>query len=338
MEHNTKKMRRIILFLLLGVFAFLLSSCNKEIPKDEEQTTYVVSLNFVGDISVTDEPLTKGTATNDLYGINVYYDGTEANNISDIYAYGLFDNIGDMTIPLLSGHKYKFECTLVKNGKTKLESSNVGKYEAPFGQILQNQFIVGSNTVMSGIKVGKSRMKGDATDTETPKLDRYYGETTNYVPTVGGSVVINLLRTVFGAKFIITGLVNDGTLTASCSKDANTSSEKYWTLTTTENVEGSAIIYTFPDVYGCWANQQTYTLGGVVSTSYDSNRGAIWDISATNNVTWKRNVLTTVTINMSPDQSGGGIVITEEAMGTDNEINVGINGDGVIDTDVEPKI
>lgn len=297
-------MRRIILFLLLGVFAFLLSSCNKEIPKEETRETITVSLGFSGDISVSNEPLTKGTPTNDLYGINVYYDVNKDGNIGTAYAYGLFDNTEDMTIPLLSGHKYKFECTMVRNGKTLLESSNIGKYEAPFGQILENQFIIGTTT-MNGIKVGSAWMKGDAANTETPKLDRYYGETTNYVPTVDGTATINLLRTVFGAKFIVTGLVNDGTLTAYCAKDANTSSEKYWTLTTTENIEGTPIIYTFPDVYGCWASQQTYTLDGVASIYYDSNRGEGWDISKTQTITWKRNTLTTVTINVAPDTSQG---------------------------------
>ena len=41
---------------------------------------------------------------------------------------------------------------------------------------------------------------------------------------------------------------------------------------------------------------------------------------------------------MSPDQSGGGFAISEEEMGEDNVIDVGINGDGIIDTIVEPTI
>lgn len=318
-----------------------MSSCKKEIePQIQTEETVLVSVGFGGEITVSNEPLSTkaGTPTNDLYGINVYYDVNKDGNINTNYAYGLFDNIGDMTIPLLSGHKYKFECTLVKEGKTRLESSNIGKYEAPFGQILENKFVLGTNTTMDGIKDGASRLKGETNNTQTPKLDRYYGETTDYVPTTGGTVIINLIRTSFGAKFVVTGLVNDGTLEAFCAKDTNSSSEKYWTITTSDNVEGSTIIYTFPDVYNCWLNKENYSLNGTVSISYGSDRGHDWDISKTQTVTWKRNTLTTVTINVSPDLSGANISIIEEDMGEDNIINIGINGDGVIDTNVEPTV
>lgn len=341
-------MRRIILFLMLGGFAFLLSSCNKEIQNEaEEQTSYTVSFNFSGDISVSDEPLTKGTPTNNLYGINVYYDGTEANVITDKYAYGLFDNVGDMTITLLSGHKYKFECTLVINGKTLLESSNIGKYEAPFGQILENQFVLGTDTVMDGIKRGTSRMKGESSDIETPRLDRYYGETTNYVPTVGGTVVIDLIRTSFGVKFVVTGLANDGTLTVASRNNtiqnwtqpyAEGRSYSYYSFQTTENTETGPYIFTIPAVYECWQNYTSYSFIGAVKLNYDSDRGQGWDTSQTEEITWKRNVLTTVNVVMNPDLSGGALQINEETLGEDNVIDISINGDGFIETPVEPNV
>lgn len=314
----------------LCLLAICLLSCEKD-PSSQVEEYIDVALSFGGEVTVTTEPLGKaGTPTNDLYGINVYYDKNKDGNINTAYGYGLFDNIPDMTISLLSGYKYKFECTLVKDGKTKLQSSNVGKYEAPFGQLLENKFTLGTTTVMSGIKSGSSRLKGESSNTETPKLDRYYGETTDYVPSKGGRVTINLIRTVFGAKFIVTGLVNDGTLTASCGN--------YWSLTTTENVEGNTIIYTFPDVFACWQNKDSYTLNGTVSIKYDSNRGDWWDISKQQTVTWKRNTLTTVTISVSPDLSGGTFTFNEEEMGSDNVIDLGINGDGLIDVNVDPNV
>ena len=324
-------------FFILGfLFVLVFVSCGRNNPDGE----YIdVSLSFGGEVTVNIEPLGKaGTPTNDLYGINVYYDKNKDGNINTAYGYGLFDNIPDMTISLLSGYKYKFECTLVKDGKTKLQSSNVGKYEAPFGQLLENKFTLGTTAVMGGIKSGSSRLKGESSDTETPKLDRYYGEITNYVPSKGGRVTINLVRTVFGAKFVVTGLVNDGTLTASCAKDGFSDSEKYWSLTTTENFEGNTIIYTFPDVYACWQNKDSYTLNGTVSIKYDSNRGDWWDISKHQTVTWKRNTLTTVTISVSPDFSGGTFTFNEEQMDSDNVIDLGINGDGLIDVNVDPNV
>ena len=84
-----------------------------------------------------------------IYGINVYYkkDGdTQYQN----YAYGLFDNIEDMTISLIGGYKYKFECSMVKNDADTLYHDD-SMYYAPFhqgklnydiykGTILENKF------------------------------------------------------------------------------------------------------------------------------------------------------------------------------------------------------
>ena len=115
-------------FILLCFLAICLLSCEKD-PSSQVEEYIDVALSFGGEVTVTTEPLGKaGTPTNDLYGINVYYDKNKDGNINTAYGYGLFDNIPDMTISLLSGYKYKFECTLVKDGKTKLQSSNVGKY------------------------------------------------------------------------------------------------------------------------------------------------------------------------------------------------------------------
>ena len=97
-------------------FAFLFSalaivgtgmSCQTERPSVPEGEKYTVSLNIDGDfdLSVDQNPLTKATPV-DAYGINVYYD-KEGDGVTDnIYAYGLFDNVPDMTITLLSNHKY----------------------------------------------------------------------------------------------------------------------------------------------------------------------------------------------------------------------------------------
>ena len=62
----------------------LLPSCRKTIiPQEVLGETIVVSMGFGGDISVSQEPLSTkaGTPTNDLYGINVYYDVNKDGDI-----------------------------------------------------------------------------------------------------------------------------------------------------------------------------------------------------------------------------------------------------------------
>lgn len=325
------------LSLLMIAFVAILMSCSKEKtpsevkpqpqPQPVETKKYTVSFSMAGEVTLTSDPLTKAS-TNDVYGINVYYDKNKDGNINAAYAYGMFDNVASMKIELLEGYKYKFECTLVKDAKTKLEKSNVGKFEAPFGQILENKFVTGGNVSMSGIKSGKARLKGSSKDTNIPPLDRYYGETTNYTPAQNGTVQIELTRCVFGARFIVTGVV-EGTLNASWND---------WTVSTTTDYESDEIIYTFPDVYTCWQNKDNITLDATVKADYKSNRGSNWDISISKSFQFKRKVLTSVNISVSPDLSGANFNITEEDLAGDNNIDIGLDGDGIIIVDVEPSV
>lgn len=330
-------------FIMTAIAMFAFEGCSKgggedEIPQPEE--TYVVSFALTGDVDVSYEPLTRSTPTNDIYGINVYYDKNKDGNINTVYAYGLFDNIGDMTIPLLSGYKYKFECSLVKDGKNKLYSGQAfgqsyAGYCYPFQTgtstptILGNKFVLGS-VKLTGLQSGNAHLKGVTPTTSNyvkmPSIARYYGETTDYVPTKNGKVTIALKRTVFGARFIINGIQEDGTLSASCGD--------LWSKTTSQDDEGVETMFSYSDVYDCWKNESNLTYD--VKASYTTIRGEKWDWSE--NVTFKRNVMTTVTINVDVDHYllYGSIGFSEEPLNGDNYIDLEINGDGIIDTPVDP--
>ena len=103
----------ISLFFTVSALLFLLIGCSKQAENTSVHEEMTVSLNLTGDfdVDVTQDPLTRATSTNDAYGINVYYDKEGDGTTNDIYAYGLFDNVADMTITLLSNHKYKFICS-----------------------------------------------------------------------------------------------------------------------------------------------------------------------------------------------------------------------------------
>ena len=47
--------------------------------------------------------------------------------------------------------------------------------------------------------------------------------------------------------------------------------------------------------------------------------------------------MTTVNIELNPDLSGAVFTLTEEEMGEDNNIDMGINTDGLIDIVVKPE-
>lgn len=332
----------LLLLSLLAVACVKDNTSSTDAPS-EESIYYDVSLNFGGEITVEDAPLTRGTPTNDIYGINVYVDKDGDGNITDVYAYGLFDNKEDMTIPLLSGYKYKFECSLVKDAKNTLYygqafGQSYSGFSYPFqnksttSTMISNKFILGS-VYLNGLTRSDAHISGTTPTTsnaapQSPNINRYYGVLDEFIPTQNGVATINLKRMVFGAKLIINGVQEGEVSISGLWGDLN--------QTVTEDYEGDATIYTVPSITKCWESESEYTFTKTLSLKYDSYRGDKWDLSNSLDVTFKRNTLTTITINVSPDLASGDISLIEEVIGNNNVIELQINTDGVIDTPVNP--
>jgi len=87
-------------------------------------------------------------------------------------------------------------------------------------------------------------------------------------------------------------------------------------------------------VYDCWENESN--LSATITMSYDSNRGDYWDLSNSKTITFKRNVMTTITINVTPDYSSGTFSVSEEELDEENYIDFGINDEGELDITVNP--
>lgn len=336
-------MRRFV-FLL---WAFLASSvfwtgCQKTDDLNDSGEEITVSLNLAGDfdVDVSQDPLTRAEAANDAYAVEVHYD-------EGVYAYGLFDNVEDMTITLLSNHKYNFYCTLVKDAKNTLYygqafNNTYSGYAYPFhtsasnSTQITNRFIIGTGVTFSGMGSGRSHIISTTSPstsnyTQYPNVDRYYGRTYDYEPVPNGTIDVYLKRTVFGARFVVNGL-KEGYLSVEAS---NSTYGSFHSRTYSSDTEGSETIYTFPDVSGVYSND--LPLVATISLSYDSYRGDLWDMSQSKDIQFKRNVMTTVNIDLNPDLSGAKFTITEEPMDEDNVIDMGINTDGLIDIIVKPE-
>ena len=162
------------IFRLIGLFlvgsSSLFSCSNNEdelLSKEQEeneQETYTISFDLGGEfISTSETPLSRTEViSKKIYGINVYYKKDD-NSPYQNYAYGLFDNIEDMTISLIGGYKYKFECSMVKNDVDTLYYDN-HTYYAPFydyynpnngygyrGIKLNNKFNISTTSSISSI-------------------------------------------------------------------------------------------------------------------------------------------------------------------------------------------
>lgn len=326
------------LFYVLTVFLSILvcTCCTKidDSAKNEEMVT--VSLNLTGDfdVDVSQDPITKAGSTTDAYAINVTYDNGK-------YAYGLFDNVGDMTITLLSNHKYTFECTLIKDARNTLFfgqafNNTYSGYAYPFqtsssnSTMITNSFIVGSGTSFTGFDNGSAHMASTTSPstsnaTAYPNTNRFYGKTTNYEPVHNGVITIYLKRAVFGARFVVSGL-QEGSLALTCGDF----------FSKTINADGTyERLYTFTNPATVAMNDTP--LVATLTANYSSSRGNLWDLTQTQDIQFKRNVWTTVNIQLNPDLSKATFTVTEEEMEDDNIINMGINTDGLIDIIVNPE-
>lgn len=305
---------KYILQILPLLLVLCMTSCSKEeSTSTEEAKEYNVSLKFNGEITTSDTPLTRGAATNDLIGVQVYQDG-------GIYAYGLFDNVDDININLLSDHKYKFVVTIVKDGKNKLQKSLSGYYQYPFwkggnsssGGVsdLTNIFEYDtSNVHFSSLANGKSNILKEGL-VDYPETDRFYGEVDNYTPTENGSLTIDLKRTAFGLKYEVSG-VTDGAVSV---KIENTSRIFFENTEITSEYESEEKIFTFSDVYSAWKYANNYTESITVSATWARGVGITENLGS-KTVQIKRNAMNIIRLKLgSVDYDGNiGIEVEEEA-------------------------
>lgn len=412
-------MKKIVL-LALPLVAICIASCSRseidtsadiEGQVSSDCDTVTISFAFNGDITIDEQPLMKAageeTASTDLYGINVYYDKERDGNISDVYGYGLFDNIADMNISLLTGYKYKFVCSLVKDGKNEVAYNNYRYYSyVPFfldyteneGYCMpfchsgysrywedsfyygynssnnssnnyptpvENEFILGSNYILTGLGMGGTNNFKAESNTEIygneqfnwdtanvksnkgyrkyPETDRYYGETTDYVPTEEGIVSIEMKRCVFGLKLNVTG-VTDGSLRIFFDDSGSSSSDYqkayiYFDDITSE-IEIEDTIYTFDDIYQCWSDamcSNTYYKDMYMHIIWNRGNG-ITQTLETKQVSFKRNVLTTINVNLNgtSDEKSFSLNIESDEMTNENADFAFDAGGDMEDTPVEP--
>lgn len=331
-------MKNLLYLFLIGILFSCGGAGEEELNPEEpdinsEPKEYIVSLGMTGEIEISESPLLGRASSNDLYGINVYYSATPYSETSNTnykpYAQGLFDN-NNISIKLLEGYHYKFESTMVVDGKKRCPY-----YETsyPFGCKLLNQFIYGDD-YMPGLYHGHSAIlleSGECRHFFVPNTDRYYGEISGYKPIEEGKVSINMKRVVFGVKFIAEGLT-EGRLKI-CIKDAP---ELYIKYGETE-VED---IFTFQNSNSTstlgWT-QDSYTETIPVSIYWEKADGAIVPL-VSQDVTFKRKTLTTITIKVKDSSVNNGVEISQEGGDLIAGDNITIESGTGVENPVEPNI
>ena len=307
-----------LLFLIFILPAIMLAGCsegenvldgNGELTGTDNLKEYIVSLGFSGEITgITESPLSKA-ASSDLYGIQVYSSPSTADDYKP-YAYGLFDNVGDMVIKLLEGYKYKFVVTMIVDGKNALHSIE-NKYYSPFGTKteINNGFLYSTIEYFEYLDYGAAYMKEPNALFSVPKVERFYGELDGYKPNENTSISIIMKRVCFGAKFVSEGM-KEGRL------DIQISEAPLISIIYPNNyVEG---IFTFENnfrfghlPYGNIWTSDDYSETIPVNITWQKNDGASIPLIS-RDITFKRNKLTTITIKVKDSSVDNRVDITTE--------------------------
>lgn len=338
------KFSHFIFAAVMGIMTF--ASCQENITPEnpaQEQEAYTVQLGFGGEWDVTYEPLTRGNDNNDLYGIQVYSAlNNEEKTTWSKYAYGLFDNVDNVTVSLLKGFKYKFVATMVVDGKDKLKKYYDG-FNAPFwisGQndrkcFVENLFKYSSTDYLSYIDDGLSYLEGLSGYFYHPNTERFYGELIDYVPEESSNdkAKIHMKRTSFGAKFIAQGkLATAGRLEVLMTEAPAISID----LAQEKQHDD---IYTFKYVkpaYDYQTGNYEEDIDVSINWHYDTEDGEVTVPLGTHKITYKRNATTVVKINLENTNVEGGLgfELAETGAMVDGDEYV-INDGGNVDTEID---
>lgn len=335
-------MRKI--YVLIIAFAISFISCSDE--QQEEQViptspkTYTVSLGVKGEIlDVIQTPLTKSEENNDLYGIQVYVK-THPNSEYTPYAYGLFDNIKNITLTLIDDYYYKFVCSMVVNGKkvikSQINSDVQTTYSAPFsGSVkvsdmgynlgyytpISNRFRIVTDSSFSNLKGGFADLAKlpDNNGLNHPNTDRYYGEVSNFRQTANSTVNIEMKRTVFGVNFIAEGLT-EGKLRIHIYE----APELYIYATDSKHEVEDIFVFTWVDAA---FKSDRYTEDIKTSIYWEKDDGTEMPIALNYPLTFTRKMMHTVRIKLAGTSTKGespiSITLEDGTLSTGKDYTVG---------------
>ena len=314
------------LFAVLMCVNFASCSSDDVIPNEPQKPKeYTVSLGFTGEISISESPLSRASENN-LYGIQVYSCPNNGTSTTySYYAYGLFDDTSLINIKLLEGYKYKFVATMVVDGKNAIKSTN-NVYSSPFNSTsLDNKFIYSKDEHIagtSGVSVGNVHLVGHTRSYVHPNINRFYGETTDYIPESNKNVEIDMKRMAFGIKYVSDLL--EGSLKIALEGAPE--------VVITYPETGHEDIYAFQYIQAAFNKEEQHSEQISTTITWTKDDGVVIPLG-THNITFKRNILTTITIKVADITTENGIGITLENKEMDTE-NITIENGEIVDTNV----
>lgn len=249
-------------FAVLAIAAMVTAACDNNLLPEQpgnEHEIYTVHLTCGGEVEMSQQPLTRFTPdNNDLYGIQVSYKPVSGGSYKD-YAYGLFDDISDLTIDLISDHTFKICVDLIDDGKNKvysdgiqIDSVNYTGYGYPFQALnnysgksentitkVSNEFVYSKEHYFKYLGTSFQVPGSNSYDWCPEGVESYYG-ITEVTPTADGETIsVFLKRMVYGIKIIADDFLTEGVVNVKFDRY----SSKAFTLTPDNKVVEKTYTY-----------------------------------------------------------------------------------------------
>lgn len=197
-----------IFYFCMSLFMILCGCSNEEVINEVDNNEYVnVKIGVCGDVlEITQEPMTKSLTSDDLTWIQVFRTYGDGYYPSDPYAYGLFDNVEEISILLNRNDKYKIIAKTIINGKNRVYNED-GVYEIgdPYKQKITNSFQYSEDVDLSFIYFSSVRLE-DGKSYYMPDIDSYFGEILNFNVMESNSCLLDMKRQTCSIKICTKGL------------------------------------------------------------------------------------------------------------------------------------
>lgn len=338
-------MRKINFLLAMFAVAMGLSACenasqNPERPVDESKF-YNVKLDLSGEINVSQSPLTRlEIEDNDLIGVIIQLD----NYIP--YAYGLFDNLEDITIGLSSDHKFKFTVQIIEDGKEKLWKEELldgdityYTYGSPFRRDngghpryictpVTNEFVL-SDVGFSGAPAYE--LADGISHHEAKGLNDYYGEVTDFVPSEDNlTVSVYMKHNIYGLRIEVGQFFTEGTIKATLSDEGDSYHADLYEFTPDNRI--------VEDTYAHYWGEYYYNTDDLAQQYVDREVAFEWTKTDGSVITWRTESVrfnrlkqTVIKLEMAESEMNNGIVLTYENVDIESGYNEHIIGDDPTD-------
>lgn len=327
--------------LLFSVALLAALACEKvETVSDSADCT--VTLNLVGEIETTETPLSKAGSANDLYAIQVYQG-------SDVFAWGIFDDISNLQINLKQEKSYSVRVVKVAEAKIHLNSyfsltnngfdgysrpiSTVGPFRVYYNTSdnTYSDFFIRTNKFFYKF-IGKFEYYKSSTTTSVstnsntfPTLQALgtgslngvsYPTCTDWFYGESGSFVANGETLSVSIPLKRTGFKLKYTISGITDGSVtvtikNSARTFFQATTTTPSYESDTQFIAFGDTKSAWQYADNYMENLTVSVSWARGIGVTQNLGS-KKVSIKRNCLNTINITLGNDDRSAGVSLNVE--------------------------